>query len=99
MTKLYDEPRQNNRKSNAPLYIFVILRDSSSKDRPLTQKQIIEKLDAWPYGVSLERKACSRILACLADSDCGVITGPKGSYYDPNEDWAQFGTLARKRCA
>ncbi len=99
MAEQYYGTKQNGRKSLAPLFVFAILRDSSSKERPMTQKEIIERLDAWPYAISIERKAVSRALAALADSDCGIITTQKGAYYDPDEDWAQFGTLARKRCA
>ncbi len=58
----------NQNKSLAPLYIYLILKQNSSFDHPLKQKDIQKMLAEHPYEVTLERKAVARIINSLCDA-------------------------------
>ncbi len=79
--------KTNSRKSMAPLFVYLILQDNSSPDRPLSQKDILKMLSAYPYEVYIERKALSRIIHNLRDSQVGVHSDPHiGTWYDPGSE-------------
>ncbi len=67
LDKLYRPKKTNTRKSMAPLYVYQIIKEYSSPTRHLRQKDILEHLSKYPYEISLERKALSRILHNLMD--------------------------------
>ncbi|MCR4593475.1 MAG: hypothetical protein K5761_00280 [Clostridiales bacterium] len=64
----YRPQKTNTRKSLAPLFIFEILTKYSDINTHLRQNEIIKKLAEYPYEISLERKALSRIIHNLTDS-------------------------------
>ncbi len=66
--------KANTRKSLAPLFVYLILAEHSDSGHPLTQRQILTYLADDPYEVVLERKALSRIIHNLKDSQLGVYT-------------------------
>ena len=77
----------NSRKSLAPLFVYLILKNNSSPHNPLKQKDILELLRAAPYEVDLERKALSRILHNLEDSQLHVHSENNvGVWYDPHRE-------------
>lgn len=69
---LYQQKKTNNRKTLAPLFVYLILRQNSSKEHPLTQQQILDELEKFPYEIRLERKALSRVIHLLCDSQVNV---------------------------
>ena len=75
--------KRNNRRQLAPLFVYEILKNCSSPYRRLTQSEIIRRLDAYPYALSIERKALGRTLHLLEDSDLGVHNSRNGSWYEP----------------
>lgn len=60
--------KANTRKSLAPLFVFEVLSKHSDSKTHLRQNDILKKLSEYPYEISLERKALSRIIHNLADS-------------------------------
>ena len=79
----YRPQKSNNRKSLAPLYVYIILKARSSPDHHLTQQQIMDHLEKL-YEITLERKAVSRIIHTLAGEGLGIINTTKdGVWYDP----------------
>ncbi len=68
----YKQKTCNKNKSLAPLYIYLILKQHSSSDRPLKQKDIQKMLAGNPYEVTLERKAVARIINSLCDAGLGI---------------------------
>lgn len=68
LDELYRPQKTNTRKSLAPLFVYeIILKNSDSKNH-LRQNDILSKLCEYPYEISLERKALSRIIHNLSDS-------------------------------
>ena len=65
---LYRPQKTNTRKSMAPLFVYEILRDKSNSKTHLRQQDILKELEKYPYEISLERKALSRIIHNLIDS-------------------------------
>ena len=63
----YRPQKCNTRKSMAPLFVYFILKQRSSEERPLRQQEILDMLEKRPYEIHLERKALSRILHNLSD--------------------------------
>ena len=49
--------KRNSRRQLAPLFVYEILKNCSNPRRRLTQSEIIRRLDAYPYALSIERKA------------------------------------------
>lgn len=79
----YRPQKSNNRKSLAPLYVYIILTKRSSPGKHLTQQQIMEYLENL-YEITLERKAVSRIIHTLAGEGLGIINTTKdGVWFDP----------------
>ena len=60
--------KANTRKSLAPLFVFEVLSKYSDSKTHLRQNDILKKLSEYPYEISLERKALSRIIHNLTDS-------------------------------
>ncbi len=86
-TVLSEPKKMNSRKSLAPLFVYRILRQHSSPARHLTQKAILDHLRKDPYEITLDRKALSRIIHGLEDSQLGVCSwGNGGTWYDPEKD-------------
>lgn len=80
----YENPgKMNDRKRLVPLFVYQILKDCSTSRKRLTQSDLIERLDAYPYALSIERKALSRTLHLLADADIGIHSSRNGSWYEP----------------
>lgn len=78
----------NQRKSNAVLYVYKIIRGSS---RPLTQKEILQKLAEMPWEVRLERKALGRIIHGLCqDPENGIVCEKGGIRFDPSRESAEW---------
>ena len=75
--------KMNSRKQLAPLFVYEILKNCSNSCRRLTQNEILRRLDAFPYQLSIERKALGRTLHLLEDSDLGVHNSRNGSWYEP----------------
>lgn len=83
----YRPMKTNKRKSMAPLFVYLLLKKCSNKNSPLRQQQIINMLKKYPFEISIERKALSRIIHNLADSDLDIHTSPKrGTWYEET-DW------------
>ena len=68
LDELYRPQKANTRKSLAPLFVFEILSKYSNSKNHLRQNDILKKLNEYPYEISLERKALSRIIHNLTDS-------------------------------
>ena len=86
--ELYRPKKMNNRKSLAPLFVYLVLRNESEKNKHLSQSEIIKALEEYPFEITIERKALSRILHSLHDSGIGIISTEKaGSWYDEDETW------------
>lgn len=81
---LYRIKKTNSRKSLAPLFVYLILKDRSSPDKPLRQQDILDILrEKRDYEICLERKALSRIIHNLEESQLGIYSHPrKGVWYD-----------------
>lgn len=74
--------KRNSRRQLAPLFVYEILKNCSNPRRRLTQSEIIRRLDAYPYALSIERKALSRTLHLLEDADLGIHNSRKGAWYE-----------------
>ena len=61
--------KANGRKTLATLYVYQILKDNTNSRKHLRQQEIIDRLEEYPYELSLERKAVGRILHLLEDED------------------------------
>jgi hypothetical protein len=84
----YRPMKTNSRKSLAPLFVYLILKEMSGPDRHMTQAEILKALSAYPFEVELERKALSRIIHNLTDSGLGIRSAARaGVWYEAaNED-------------
>ena len=72
----------NSRKSMVPLFVYLILKQHSDSEHPLKQQEIISYLADDPYEVMIERKALSRVLHNLRDSQLGIYTDMhRGAWY------------------
>lgn len=45
--------KRNSRRQLAPLFVYEILKNCSNPRRRLTQSEIIRRLDAYPYALSI----------------------------------------------
>lgn len=82
-----NEKEMNSMKSLLPLYVYQILSNRSSRHCRLTQQEIIEILDEYPYGISVDRKALGRCINTLEAADTGVHASATGAWYDVKDDW------------
>lgn len=79
---LYRPKRSNSRKSLAPLFIYFILKQYTDSVTHLHQKDIIARLEQYPYEITLERKALSRILHNLMDSQLYIRSDRTGVWIE-----------------
>lgn len=79
---LYSVKRTNSRKSMAPLFVFLILQKKTDSKHPMRQQDILKALASYPYEVSIERKALSRIVHNLVDSQVSVHADKNGVWYE-----------------
>ena len=78
----YRPQKSNNRKSLAPLYVYIILTKHSSPKRHFSQQEIIDRLRD-EYEIELERKAVSRIIHTLSGEGIGIKSVAKeGTWYE-----------------
>ena len=66
-------------KKAALIRMMQILEKESDVDHPLTQDDIIRKLEL-DYGIALERKAVSRNLKILEEAGFDILSDRRGSY-------------------
>ncbi len=86
-TGLYEPKKANSRKALAPLFVYLILRGHSSPARHLRQREILAYLEDRPFEIKMERKALSRIIHGLADSQIGIrFWKNDGAWYDAAGD-------------
>ena len=77
-------------KKSSILLILKTLEEYSDEDHFLTQKEIIERIDA-DYGIELERKSVAFSLSLLQELEYDIVKGPKSGYallsrlFDPTE--------------
>lgn len=71
----------NVTKTLAPLFMVEILQKYSDCDHPMTQAQIIERLEK-DYGLTVERKTIKRNLENLSIAGYDVVSTAKGCYLD-----------------
>ena len=85
----YRPQKTNTRKSLAPLFIYEILKKHSDTNKHLRQNEIIKKLAEYPYEISLERKALSRIIHNLTDSPNYAVFQDKTGVWIEQEEGAR----------
>ncbi len=68
LDELFRPKKANTRKSMAPLFVYSILKEKSSSKKHLRQQDILSELARYPYELTLERKALSRIIHNLIDA-------------------------------
>ena len=78
--------KSNTRKSLAPLFVFEILSKYSNSKTHLRQNDILKKLSEYPYEISLERKALSRIIHNLTDSPQYAVFQDKSGVWVEQEN-------------
>lgn len=86
LDELYRPQKANTRKSLAPLFVYEILSKHSNSKTHLRQNDILKKLSEYPYEISLERKALSRIIHNLTDSPRYAIFQDKSGVWVDKED-------------
>ena len=59
--------KSNTRKSMAPLFVYEILKSKTNSKTHLRHRDILKELGKYPYEITLERKALSRIIHNLID--------------------------------
>lgn len=80
LDELY-RPRMNNkRKTMAPLFIYLILKEHTDRDNPLLIKGIIRLLEE-EYEISLGRNAVLKHVNTLVDEDVNIWGGKRGDGY------------------
>lgn len=82
LDELYRPKKTNSRKSLAPLFVYLILKDFSNSRKHLKQQEILTLLSKDPYEITLERKALSRIIHNLQDSDLFVESDKSGTWLE-----------------
>lgn len=68
LDEMFRPKKSNTRKSMAPLFVYSILKEKSNSKKHLRQQDILKELIKYPYEISIERKALSRIIHNLTDS-------------------------------
>jgi len=77
LDELYRPKKTNTRKSLAPLFVYDILTKRSNSKKHLRQQDILKELEKYPYEISLERKALSRIIHNLIDTSQYAVFSDK----------------------
>ena len=89
--EFYRPRKTNNRRTLAPLFVHMILKEKSSPEKHLSQNEIIDILSEDPYEIQIERKALGRVIHLLADSGIGVVSAPGyGTWYDSEQVWSKI---------
>lgn len=79
----YFRPKKSNsRKSMAPLFVYLILKEHSNSKKHLRQRDILEILEKYPYEISIERKSLSRIIHNIIDSQLSVYSDQTGTWLE-----------------
>jgi hypothetical protein len=86
LDELYRPQKANTRKSLAPLFVYEILSKHSNSKTHLRQNDILKKLSEYPYEISLERKALSRIIHNLTDSPQYAVFQDKSGVWVDKEN-------------
>ena len=75
----------NSRKSMAPVYAYLIIKEKTDEKHHLSQTALRKALAESPINIVLDRKSISRIVYTLADSGIGVAASKKaGVWYNGN---------------
>lgn len=82
LDELYRPKKVNSRKSLAPLFVYEILKNKSNSKKHLRQQDILKELERYPYEIPLERKALSRIIHNLIDSQYGIYSDKTGVWVE-----------------
>lgn len=83
LDEYYRPKKTNTRKSMAPLYVYKILQKHSSSEKHMRQQDILKILSKYPYEITMERKALSRILHnMLDDTQLQVFSDNTGVWID-----------------
>ncbi len=82
LDELYRPQKTNTRKSMAPLFVYSILKERSNSKNHLRQQDILKDLEKYPYEIHLERKALSRIIHNLTDSQYAVYSDKTGVWME-----------------
>jgi len=89
LDELYRPKQVNSRKSLAPLFVYKILTEETSRNHHVTQKEIAKRLMEYPYEIKIERKALARVIHNLEDTGFGITSRPRNGYwYDEEKIWA-----------
>lgn len=76
-----DRPmKTNTRKSMVPLFVYLILQEKSSTQNHMRQQDILKVLEEV-YEVRIERKALSRLIHGLSDSQLPIFTDKTGVWF------------------
>lgn len=86
LDEMFRPQKMNSPKSMAPLFVYSILKDKSSAKKHLRQQEILKELAKYPYEVSIERKALSRIIHNLAEYPQYAIFHDKTGVWVDQED-------------
>ena len=79
----YYHPRNTNtRKSMAPLFVYLILKDKTDSQKHMRQQDLLQELEKYPYELFIERKALSRLIHNLADSQLAICVDKTGVWYE-----------------
>lgn len=71
-------------KKLALIRIWQILKEYSDFNHPLTQEEILEKLEK-NYGIVIERKAVSRNISLLKEAGVSIDANRRGSFLDDRD--------------
>lgn len=82
LDELFKPRKTNNRKSMAPLFVYLILKEKTNVKKHFRQQEILEELKKYPYEISIERKALSRIVHNLMDSQLSVMSDKTGVWFE-----------------
>ena len=82
LDEYYRPKKTNSRKSMAPLFVYLILIKHSDCSRHLRQQDILRLLEKNPYEIRMERKALSRIIHNLIDSQLSVYSDKTGVWIE-----------------
>ena len=82
LDELFRPKHTNSRKSLAPLFVYLILKEQTDARHHLRQQDILKKLEEYPYEIFVERKTLSRIVHNLADSQLHIKVDKTGVWYE-----------------
>ena len=82
LDELFRPKHTNSRKSLAPLFVYLILKEQTDAGHHLRQQDILKKLEEYPYEIFVERKTLSRIVHNLADSQLHIKVDKTGVWFE-----------------